>query len=136
MNEQNLRPIRSKSEARELGRKGGRASGESRRMRRALKDALNEALGMTESGNPPADIGSMDFYEAMACRDLSMIDRVAVSMIVQALNGSVQAAQFIRDTIGEKPAARVEVDSGVEAAAASIEEHIRALKGARPSEAV
>ena len=36
-NEQNLKPVRSKSEARELGRKGGFASGEARRAQKTLK---------------------------------------------------------------------------------------------------
>ena len=42
-NEQNLKPVRSKSEARERGRKGGKKSGEVRRERAILRE-----LGYTD----------------------------------------------------------------------------------------
>ena len=50
-NEENLIPMdqRSKSEARELGRKGGIASGEARRRKRCLKDAAEYYLSLPVS---------------------------------------------------------------------------------------
>jgi len=84
MNEENLIPMneRSKSEVRELGRKGGIKSGEARREKKLFKEAIEKKLGQ-----------SLD----------SMID----SMINQAQNGNVQAITFLRDTIGEKPTDKV-----------------------------
>ena len=40
-NEKNLKPIRTKSEAREKGKKGGIKSGEVRAQRKTLKEALS-----------------------------------------------------------------------------------------------
>ena len=40
MNEGNLKPVRTTSEARELGHKGGLKSGQKRRERKALKEQL------------------------------------------------------------------------------------------------
>ena len=39
-NEQNLKPVSSKKEARERGRKGGIASGEARRAKKSLREAM------------------------------------------------------------------------------------------------
>ena len=43
-NEQNLKPIRTESEAREKGRNGGIASGQSRREKKTIQKILNELL--------------------------------------------------------------------------------------------
>lgn len=43
-NENNLKPIRSKDEAREKGRKGGKASGKKRREQRTVRELLETIL--------------------------------------------------------------------------------------------
>lgn len=43
-NEENLKPVRTKSEARERGRNGGKASGESRRRKADFRKILNLLL--------------------------------------------------------------------------------------------
>lgn len=97
-NEQNLRPARSKSEARERGKKGGKKSGESRRQRKTLKEEL---LALLESGDTQ--------------------ERLSLALINEALYGNhsgsvTKAFETIRDTIGEKPIDKVvvsEVDPAV-----------------------
>lgn len=84
-NEENLKPVRSKEEARKRGRAGGIKSGEARREKKLFKEAIEKKIG-----------GSLE----------SMID----SMIIQALKGNVQAITFLRDTIGEKPTDKIEAD--------------------------
>jgi hypothetical protein len=86
-NEQNLIPNseRTPSELREITRKGGIASGEARRRKKRIKedlDALLEAIGDNGKTNQ---------------------ENIAVAMIAKALGGDIRAAEFIRDTIGEKP---------------------------------
>ena len=44
MNEQNLNPVRTKSEARERGRAGGKASGKARRRKADFRKTLNMLL--------------------------------------------------------------------------------------------
>lgn len=90
-NEQNLKPARSKSEARERGRKGGKKSGESRRQRKTLREEL---LAILESGNTQ--------------------ERLSLALINEALYGNhsgsvTKAFETIRDTIGEKPVDKVMV---------------------------
>lgn len=92
MNEENLIPFseRSKSEAREKGKKGGRASGAARRRRRTLKDGLKALL-------VEKDLNGKTVQENI---ELALIDA--------AMKGDVKAFLAIRDTIGEKPAEKIE----------------------------
>ena len=86
-NQNNLKPIRSKEEAREKGRKGGIKSGETRRKRKSLKEELLTLLE-TEEYNK----------------------KISLAMIHEAELGNVKAFNTIRDTIGEKPKENVEID--------------------------
>ena len=84
-NEQNLKPVSSKKEARERGRKGGLASVEARRKRKSLKEEL---LLMLE--------------------DEELQQSVAIALIKQAQKGNVKAFGMLRDTIGEAPVEKVQ----------------------------
>ena len=83
-NEQNLKPVSSKKEARERGRKGGLASVESRRKRKTLKEEL---LLMLSEGETQQS--------------------VTFALIEKAMSGDTKAFEVIRDTIGEKPIDKV-----------------------------
>lgn len=86
-NEQNLRPVRTKKEARERGRNGGIKSGESRKRRKTLREEL---LLLLETNN----------YN----------EKISLAMIKEALKGDTKAFNTIRDTIGEKPVEEVKVE--------------------------
>ena len=81
---ENLRPVSSKEEARERGRKGGLASGEARRKRKTLKEEL---LLMLSEGETQQS--------------------VTFALIEKAMSGDTKAFEVIRDTIGEKPIDKV-----------------------------
>ena len=86
---------RSKEEVREIGRKGGIKSGEVRKQKKLLKDLLEEALSQEgESGNKYIDI--------------------TVSLIKEAANGNVKAFEVIRDTLGQKPTDKSEVEANID----------------------
>ena len=81
---ENLRPVSSKKEARERGRKGGLASVESRRKRKTLKEEL---LLMLSEGETQQS--------------------VTLALIEKAMSGDTKAFEVIRDTIGERPIDKV-----------------------------
>ena len=81
---ENLRPVSSKEEARERGRKGGLASGDARRKRKTLKEEL---LLMLSEGETQQS--------------------VTLALIEKAMSGDTKAFEVIRDTIGEKPVDKV-----------------------------
>ena len=83
-NEQNLKPVSSKKEARERGRNGGLASVEARRKRKTPKEELLLILSEGETQQS-----------------------VTLALIEKAMSGDTKAFEVIRDTIGEKPIDKV-----------------------------
>ncbi len=91
--EGNLRPCRSKAEARERGTKGGKASGEARREKANLRKLLEIALQMQhEAGGTNAEV-------------------MTLAILKKALSGDVKAFETIRDTIGQKPVEKAQIES-------------------------
>lgn len=88
-NEQNLRSIGdlTTKEQREITSKGGKASVEARRKRKTLREEL---LLLLETNN----------YN----------EKISLAMIKKALKGDTKAFNTIRDTIGEKPVEKLEVE--------------------------
>jgi hypothetical protein len=102
VNEKNLKPVKSTSEARERGRKGGINSGESRRRKKFLRECLEELLERTtkdETGNV-----------------LTGAEMLAVKLFEEAASGNVRAFEVLRDTAGQKVPDKImisEVDANV-----------------------
>lgn len=94
-NEQNLKPVRTKSEARERGRNGGIKSGESRRRTAALRDTMNRLLTMKVEVDGLSDILRSDGGES------TYEEVIAMAMIQQASLGNVKAYQAIMKTVGQ-----------------------------------
>lgn len=89
-NLKNLKPVKTKSEARVRGRAGGLKSGEKRREKKLLKDLLQEALDTpTKTGNLAVDITN--------------------ALIKSAKKGNVKAYEVIRDTLGQKPTENINI---------------------------
>lgn len=108
-NEQNLKPVSSKKEARERGRKGGLASVESRRKRKTLKEEL---LLMLSDGD--------------------IQEKISVALINEAINGNnsgsvTKAFEVIRDTIGERPVEKVQATQTVVDMSAFSTDEIKAM---------
>lgn len=84
-NEQNLRPVKSKNEARIRGKAGGIRSGQVRKERKTLKETL---LLMLSEGKTQ--------------------DNITLALLSKAQKGDTKAYEVIRDTIGEKVADKLE----------------------------
>ena len=112
-NEQNLQPVRTEKEARELGQRGGIASGEARRKKKQRGDILREIIN-TEVTNEKmlANLRALgifkehptleDYINATATRDLT---KKASMQDVQRLNDEVygpnkQQVEFSGDVSG------------------------------------
>ena len=92
-NNENLKPIRSTSEAREKGKKGGKKSGETRKKKKELKELLEIALNQK-------DFVGQDYYMS-----------ITIALIEKALAGDVRAYEVIRDTLGQKPTEKFEMST-------------------------
>jgi hypothetical protein len=101
MNESNLKPVQTKEEARERGRKGGIASGKARRERKTLKEEL---LALLSNGDTQ--------------------EKISLSLIQQALEGNTKAFEIIRDTVGEKPKEEIEVSRSTDETIKEIDDYL------------
>lgn len=101
-NEQNLRgheftSDQSREEAARNGRKGGLKSGENRRRRKAFAEAFDTLL-------------QREFTDHNGNK-LQGVEAIAAKTFQAAMNGDLKAMQIIRDTVGEQPVQKVELDT-------------------------
>ena len=98
-NESNLKPIRSKERARELGSKGGQAFAKNQRKRKALKEQMELLLTL-----PLTDERAKKQFESMGIDADNMDNQMAmvVKTYAQALKGNINAVNTIREIIGER----------------------------------
>ncbi|HEN7774892.1 TPA: hypothetical protein U7M88_001965 [Streptococcus agalactiae] len=94
-NDHNLIPInqRSKSEAREISRKGGLASGKARRQRADLKRAFETLLS--------SEVNNEQMRDLLIGLGYAPTNEMALALVVlqKALNGDVKAFSKIQDMI-------------------------------------
>lgn len=105
-NESNLKPVRTKNEARERGRNGGLKSGEVRAKRKTLKDELLALLSTKVDGK-------------------TMQENISLSLIQEAMSGDTKAFLAIRDTIGEKPKEEIELSQSTAEVTDEIDKYIK-----------
>lgn len=87
-NEENLKKIRSTSEARELGKKGGKASGKARRKKANLKNALNTILTAEATSKTAQILEELGFENTNEMA-------IMLSLTQQAMKGNVRAIELI-----------------------------------------
>ena len=109
----NLKPPFEKNSeyAREMARKGAIIRNKKAAERKKMKEDLNTLLKIAlKRGDitDPEDILNLKEAENM---NLPVQTAINIAMLKRALLGDVQAAQYIRDTVGEKPTDKVEVDA-------------------------
>lgn len=94
-NEQNLIPGAHTLTVEEAS-KGGKRSVETRRRRKAFAEAFNVLL-------------EREFSDASG-KNMQGVEIVAAKVFRAAMDGDMKAVQFIRDTVGEMPVQKVEID--------------------------
>ena len=102
----NLRKPFSPDEAREYGRKGAEKSAQVRRAKRDMRETFRDLLGM------PLKEGDLEKVTALAGankKNVTVGEAIALIMANKAIRGDVRAAEFVRDTSGQKPGTQVQV---------------------------
>lgn len=90
-------------ERREHGRKGGIASGEAKRKKKAMRETLDVLLAMPMKSGKFADIEEIKNFAALKGKNINVQEAMIISMLQRAMRGDVKAAEWIRDTAGQKP---------------------------------
>lgn len=94
----------------ECGRRGGIASGEAKRRKKALKETLEVLLSMPIKSGKAADIEQIKNFAQLKGKNINVQEAMLVAMIQRALKGNVQAAEYVRDTVGENPTTKIDTD--------------------------
>lgn len=97
-NEKNLKPIRSKKLARELGAKGGKAKAENERRRKTLKENMNLLLGLEVT--TPKDFNKLVAL-GIPMEDIDNSMLLTVALFIKAKSGDVAACKEIRSWVDE-----------------------------------
>ena len=96
-NEQNLRPVRTESEARALGRNGGIASGEARRKKRACADIAMRVISSELSG---ADRAKVEKITGPLGDDEATLYAAALAQVVtKAVKGDLKAFRELQNVV-------------------------------------
>lgn len=125
-NEENLKPPTT-SEARNRGKKGGIKSGKARKERKAMKETAEMILGLTLKDGTVTDLEDIQSMAAANGKNITVQDAIILKQAQKALKGDIRAAEFVRDTSGNRPTNEqrmdVAVDNGfIEALNAAVEE--------------
>lgn len=99
---ENLRPVKSESEAREKGKKGGIASGRVRREKKAMKDTLETLLSMSLKEGIVEDLSEIQSIAKLEGKNITVQEAIMLKQIQKAIKGDTKAAEYIRDTSGNK----------------------------------
>ena len=92
---------RTKEEQRQIASMGGIASGVARRKKKTMRDTINLALGL-RSELTDAEIERY-MRVGFADEDIDNQAKIIMGIMKLAAEGDIRAAEFIRDTAGEKP---------------------------------
>ncbi len=109
----NLKPVRTKREAKERGRKGGIASGEARRAKRTFKDRIKWLMELPMGEGEITEDTDIKNVRLIPSANLTAIEQTIVAQFQKAAKGDTKAAEFIRDTLGEKPKEKMEIKSDI-----------------------
>ena len=111
-NEQNLKTP-SPSEARSRGKKGGIASGKARREKRAFKETLEILLSMNMENGEGVAIDDIASFKGIKGQNISVQEAILIAQVQKAMKGDTRAAEYVRDSIGQKPSDKVQLEADV-----------------------
>lgn len=105
----NLVPLNTmpKDKADAIRRKGQAAQMAKARQRKTIKEILADIL----AENAPETLQSAEVleYAEKHGKTLSNYDAVVIAQVVEAQKGSTRAAEFVRDSVGDKPGEKVDI---------------------------
>lgn len=120
-NEQNLKPVRTKKEARERGQRGGKASGEARRKKKTERERYQLLLDLTTKKGDAVELEDVESILDLSKQNLKAGDLIALKTLQKAMRGNLEAVRLIYNILGslnappEVEAEEIEDDGLIEA---------------------
>lgn len=110
----NLKPfVKGDPRIRELQKKGAATRSVNDMERKRIREDLNMLLKLTIKKGECASLDDVLSLEQAKKINVPVQTAINIAMIQRAMLGDVQAAQYIRDTVGEKPSDKVELDQNL-----------------------
>lgn len=106
---EDLKPVRTKEEAKQRGRKGGIASGKARREKKLMRETLDVLLNMPLKDGKSASVEEIKSLSALKGKNISVQEAILIAQVQKAMKGDTRAAEYVRDTIGQKPVDSVDM---------------------------
>ena len=104
---------RTKEEQKAIARKGGIASGKARREKKLMRETLDIILSMPMKNGKNADVESIRSFAALKGKNISVQEAILIAQVQKAMKGDTKAAEYVRDTIGQKPVENVAMSGEV-----------------------
>lgn len=101
---------RTKDEQKAIARKGGIASGKARREKKKMRETLDILLAMPMKDGKYADVESIRNFAALKGKNITVQDAIMIAQVQKAMKGDTKAAEYIRDTMGQKPVDNVDMN--------------------------
>lgn len=115
-NERNLDHFtseQSREEAVKNGKKGGIASAQARREKKAMKKTLETLLAMPLKSGKAADVDTIKNLAAIKGKNITVQEAIMLAQIQKAMKGDTRAAEFVRDSSGNKLKEEVALSGGI-----------------------
>ena len=100
---------RTTGEQQRIARKGGIASGKARREKKLMRETLDIILSMPMKNGKNADVESIRSFAALKGKNISVQEAILIAQVQKAMKGDTKAAEYVRDTIGQKPGESIEM---------------------------
>ena len=92
-----------KEDGQEAGKKGGINSGKTRAAKKQMKESLETILSMSLKKGAVTNIDNIKNIADIKGRNITVQDAILIGQVQKALKGSIASAEFIRDTVGQRP---------------------------------
>lgn len=111
----NLKPLkeRATSEQREFHSKGGKARAKKQKEQKTFQELAKQILQLTLHEGAGADVEKIKSIAEAKGENLTVEAGILLSQAIKGLNGDTRAAEFLRDSSGQKPKETLEVNSNV-----------------------
>lgn len=104
---------RTTDEQQQIATQGGIASGKARRAKKAMKDTLETLLSMPLKDEAMSSLEDIQSLAAVNGKNITVQEAIMLKQIQKAIKGDTRAAEYIRDTSGNKIKEYIEVNGTV-----------------------
>ena len=93
----------SKDEVKAINRKGGIASGKARREKKLIRETIETILSMPLKAGAIESLEDMQGIAEANGANMTVQEVICIQMAKKAMKGDTKAAEYLRDTAGQKP---------------------------------